>query len=163
MQFHANQGTGGKTFTLEKGTKLGEYMKQLSPKRDGYIFKGWWTVKASGGTKIVDTDVVTGNAIYYAHWILPKYTVQFHANGGTGGKTFTLEKGTKLGEYMKQLSPKWEGRIFKGWWTKKAGGDRITDTDVVTGNTIYYAHWTLPKYTVQFHANQGTGGKTFTL
>ena len=34
------------------------------------------------------------------------------------------------------------GSTFDGWWTKPDGGTRITHETTVTGNQIYYAHWT---------------------
>ena len=163
ITFHANGGTGGKTFSsVGMGRTLGYYMKQVTPTRDGYTFNGWWTAR-TGGIQVTADDVADGDATYYAHWKVVTYTVQFHANGGTGGKTFTIAKGAKLGDYIKQLSPKRDGYGFDGWWTAKTGGTKVTDSTAVTGNVVYYAHWAPSGYSVAFNANGGTGGKTFTV
>ncbi|MBR4616458.1 MAG: InlB B-repeat-containing protein, partial [Kiritimatiellae bacterium] len=106
----------------------------------GYVFNGWWTAK-SGGTKVTADDVAIGDATYYAHWKLPTYSVFFHANGGTGGKTFTVTKGSTLGAYMDQVSPKRDGYTFNGWWTAKTGGTKVPASTVVNAGVTYYAHW----------------------
>ena len=141
ISFNANGGTGGKTFSsVGTGRTFGYYMNQLSPKRDGYVFNGWWTAK-SGGTKVTADDVAIGDATCYAHWKLPTYSVFFHANGGTGGKTFTVTKGSTLGAYMDQVSPKRDGYTFNGWWTAKTGGTKVPASTVVNAGVTYYAHW----------------------
>ena len=161
VRFDVNGGTGGKTFTVVEGETLGGYISQLSPKKDGYRFDGWWTAK-SGGQQIAADMVVTGSATYYAHWILAQvasYAITFNANGGTGGKKFPdVGNGRTLGYYMKQLTPKCEGYSFAGWWTAKTGGIQVDANTVVTGSATYYAHWAAKIF---FHANGGVGGKTF--
>ena len=161
VKFDMNGGTGSKTFTVVEGEVLGGYISQLSPKKDGYRFDGWWTAK-SGGQQVAADTVVTGNATYYAHWVVSRvasYAITFNANGGTGGKKFPdVGDGRTLGYYMKQLTPKCEGYSFAGWWTAKTGGTRVDADTVVTGNAMYYAHWTAKIF---FHANGGVGGKTF--
>ena len=37
------------------------------PKRDGYVFEGWWTA-LEGGECVTATTIVSDDAIYYAHW-----------------------------------------------------------------------------------------------
>ena len=141
ITFHANGGTGGKSFaSVGRGRTLGYYMKQLSPKRDGYTFDGWWTAK-TGGTKVTADDVADGDATYYAHWKMVTYSVQFHANGGTGGKTFSITKGEKLTAYMKKMSPQRAGYSFTGWWTARTGGTWVSPSTAVSGNITYYAQW----------------------
>ena len=95
------------------------------------------TVKATftwnGVTKTATTDVkIRPPMLYY---------VFFHANGGTGGKSFMIPKGTKLDSYMKELSPKCDGCTFNGWWTDKTGGTRVSPSAVVTADRTCYAHW----------------------
>lgn len=51
-----------------------------------------------------------------------------------------------------------EGFSFAGWFTEENGGMKIDETTIVTGNTPYYAQWTINQYTVTFDANGGTGG-----
>jgi len=57
----------------------------------------------------------------------------------TAGDTFDLAYG-KITHLLPET--KRTGYTFAGWWTEKDGGTRITNTTKVTGNKIYYAHWT---------------------
>nr|MCR5797828.1 InlB B-repeat-containing protein [Eubacterium sp.] len=55
-----------------------------------------------------------------------------------------LEIGEKYGELPKAER---DGYIFNGWYTKKQGGDAITDETVasIPGDDVVYAHWTKAK------------------
>ena len=122
------------------GRVLGYYMNKLTPVRDGYTFDGWWTAK-TGGTQVVATDVAMQDATYYAHWKVQTYSVFFHANGGTGGKTFTVANGKTLGQYIDKVTPENFGYILDGWYTAKTGGTKISASTIVNANVTYYAHW----------------------
>ena len=69
VAFDANGGTidGWETIRyaeIKDGMTVGELP---TPERLGYDFKGWFTEK-DGGTEIADTETVTADAMYYAHW-----------------------------------------------------------------------------------------------
>jgi len=67
----------GGDFTAKKYAKKSSYAKKITKgkkvgklpkvKRDGYIFKGWYT-KAAGGKKITKNTKIKKNVKYYAHW-----------------------------------------------------------------------------------------------
>jgi uncharacterized repeat protein (TIGR02543 family) len=76
--------------------------------------------------------------------------VKFIANGGTIGKakaktkTVTIKGGKSIGKlpFAKRVNHK-----FKGWYTNKSGGKKITSKTKVTKTTKVYAHWKkLAKY-----------------
>jgi len=75
-----------------------------------------------------------------------KVKVKWDANGGKIGtaKTITsnVKKGAKIGKLPK--TPKKTGYIFKGWYTKKSGGTKITVTSKVKKKVTYYAQWKKP-------------------
>jgi uncharacterized repeat protein (TIGR02543 family) len=83
-----------------------------------------------------------------------KVKVTFKANGGKIGsktsKSKTVVKGKKLGALP---TAKRSGYTFKGWYTKKSGGKKITKTTKATKNITYWAHWqkkqTAPKLSWQ--------------
>lgn len=72
-----------------------------------------------------------------------KHVITWNANGGKIGtkKTMTtsVNKGSKLNKLV--TTPKRSGYEFKGWYTNKNGGKKITKNTVPTKNTIYYAIW----------------------
>jgi uncharacterized repeat protein (TIGR02543 family) len=73
-----------------------------------------------------------------------KITVKLHPNKGKLAKksqTKIVQKGKKYGKLAK---PKRTGYKFKGWYTKKSGGSKVTSKSIVksTSNTKHlYAHW----------------------
>jgi len=72
-----------------------------------------------------------------------KYKVTWNANGGKIGtkktKATTVKKGSKIGKLA--ASPKRSGYTFKGWYTKKNGGTKITKNTKPKKTVTYYAHW----------------------
>ena len=79
LQLRTDYYTGGsitlsnlslKRATLRKYTKkYGESLGTMpSPVESGYTLQGWYTEK-SGGTKVDQNTLVTGDATYYAHWV----------------------------------------------------------------------------------------------
>lgn len=70
-----------------------------------------------------------------------KVKVTYIANGGKAGaksKTVTYKK-----EYGKLTTAKREGYTFKGWYTKRSGGSKVTSKTKVKkkGMIKLYAHW----------------------
>ena len=121
--------------------------------RDGYTQTGWAT--SDVGAKVYDLGAFySANAAItlYPFWTINKYTVTFDANGGTGGKTVTLDYGTALSAPTVTR----DGHTFTGW-------SPSVPATVPAEDVTYTAQWTINKYTVTFDANGGTGGKTVTL
>ncbi|XID94943.1 InlB B-repeat-containing protein [Paenibacillaceae bacterium WGS1546] len=126
------------------------------PIRTGYAFVGWYTA-ASGGTKVTETDTISGDMTLYAHWTINSYTVTFDPNGGSGPTSpVTVEHGGLLTE---PTEPTRTGFTFVGWFTDPADAmsEWDFDEDTVNGNMTLYAHWTINSYTVTFDPNGGGG------
>ena len=71
-----------------------------------------------------------------------KVKVTWNANGGKIGTAKTtatvVTKGAKIG---KLKTAKKTGYTFKGWYTKKTGGTKITTATKVKNKVTYYAQW----------------------
>ncbi|MCL2114713.1 MAG: InlB B-repeat-containing protein [Methanobrevibacter sp.] len=69
--------------------------------------------------------------------------VTFNANGGKiGTKTKVaknINKGTKIKKFP--ATPKRKGYVFKGWYTKKSGGKKVSINTKPTKSITLYAHW----------------------
>jgi len=69
--------------------------------------------------------------------------ITWNANGGKIGtkKNFvsTVKKGSTLNKLA--ASPKRSGYLFKGWYSKKTGGTKITKNTKPSKSVSYYAQW----------------------
>ena len=72
-----------------------------------------------------------------------KYKITWNANGGKietkKTKITYAKKGSKLGKLP--TTPKLAGYSFKGWYTKKSGGTKISENTNPKKSTTYYAQW----------------------
>ncbi|MDO5291928.1 MAG: InlB B-repeat-containing protein [bacterium] len=145
VTFNAN---GGKCNTSTMIYKTDETLKSLpTATKTGYTFNGWYTAK-TGGTKVTAASIVktAKNQTVYAQWTAKKSVVTLNANGGYIGNTKTKTVKTNVvynGKYTLK-TPKRAGYVFKGWYTAKTGGTKITSSSkvTVTKNTTLYAQWT---------------------
>jgi uncharacterized repeat protein (TIGR02543 family) len=141
--------------TVEYGGLYGELPVAT---RKGYDFIGWY----NDDEKLVrdnSTVNITSSHTLHAHWQQKKFKVNFNANGGK-----VLSRSTEVyydALYRDLPIPTRNGHKFKGWYTKKIGGTKITSNSKVsiTKATTLYAHWAVKKYTVKFNVN---GGKKLT-
>ncbi len=138
---------------LPRGSALGT-LPALPPIEcscdDRYDWKcvGWYT-KRIGGTKVTTSTIVTSDVTFYARF-LPAWRIILNANGGKVGgnntKKLYVLKGKAVGSLTK---PSRSGYTFKGWFTKKSGGTKISSKTKATKRATYYAHWALKKYKVK--------------
>ena len=150
--------------TLAYDERIGELPK---PVREGCVFGGWIYERSGKAVSILDflsademlvaqwtrsTDWQGAGGTEESGWML---SVTFDANGGTPDMTsFGRNSGDRVGTMP---IPMRTGYQFVGWFTAKAGGDRVSETTVVREDVTYYAHWTANMYTIRFMANGGTG------
>ena len=111
------------------------------------VFLGWtWN-----GTLIDSSTLVTAldDHVLTAQWKTNQYTIIFNANGGTGGKSVTLDYGSAL------VAPTVtrEGYTFTGW-------SPSVPATVPASDTTYTAQWRINQYMVVFDSSGGAGGKS---
>jgi len=114
-------------------------------KKTMFVFKGWFT-KDGGEVTSSTTVTIDHDHTLEARWDKlfdppPTVTVTFDAMGGTPTPNpkiviVYLTYGT-LPEVKKA------GSIFQGWFTKKVGGNKVTEDTIVTKEYDHtlYAHW----------------------
>ena len=135
----ANQKT---SYTIETPT-----FNLLSPSRTGYTFNGWYNGTGDGKTTQIVKGTI-GDKFFYASWTAHKYTIKFHANGGSGSMSnqlFTYDETKPLtGNAFTRT-----GYIFLGWATSSTAtsptyGDKQSITNLTTTNGAVinlYAVW----------------------
>ena len=82
----------------------------------------------------------------YKVYAASKVKVTFNANGGkidkAAKKVVNMTKGKKIGKKLPAASKMIRsGYTFKGWYTKKSGGKKITKNTKIKKKATYYAHW----------------------
>ena len=86
-----------------------------------------------------------GYAAGYAVGLWTKtVTVKFNVAGGKtlADKSREIIKGNKIGKLPKTSRSDF---AFKGWYTKKSGGKKITASTKVKSDRTFYAHWKAKK------------------
>ena len=156
--------TGGsevttKTIDVTYGEPLGD---MPVPKREGYVFLGWYDAPVDGkcygnsdgkSTSPYDKDV---SITLYAQWAeAPSRMVYFNTCGGT--MTGPVEVLHKLNTPIaKPDNPTKTGHSFNGWYTDSALTQAWDFDDWVTGELRLYAGWTVDQHTITFDTNGGS-------
>ncbi|MBR2024313.1 MAG: InlB B-repeat-containing protein [Clostridia bacterium] len=144
VTFDANGGSKVDTQIVKDGQVV---IKPDTPTKEGYTFKGWY--KDNIEWSFVG-DTVKDNVILKAKWEKNKYTVTFDANGGSGGKTETVEHGGTVSAPL----PSRANYSFEGWYVNDTKWN--FKTDVITSDITLTAKWEPFTKTVTFDAGEGT-------
>jgi len=145
------------TYACEETTYTGYSLPPFEPVRKGMDFDGYWT-EPGGGTRVFTSTrvLLTKPHTLYAHWKKgATIKVRFNACGGTVSPAeddYVAER-----PYCELPVPVREHFAFAGWWTEASGGSRIEiSSEVPKAAHELFAHWTPNRYTIRFHANNGT-------
>lgn len=163
VQFDKNGGKGkmsSKKYTIGKSYKLS---KNKFTKKN-YVFVGWNTKKSGKGKSYADQKKVKNlstkegaTVTLYAQW-KKGITVKFNANSGSvDKKSMLVVKGKKYGSYAKLPTASKAGYEFKGWYTKKNGGSKVTDKTKVKNKKKHtlYAQYKVINYNIYYHLDGG--------
>jgi uncharacterized repeat protein (TIGR02543 family) len=162
VTFDANPGTPAISSVLyPPGARVNLPSEPTYPE---HTFGGWYTEPNGNGTPFTATMPVTEDMTVYAKWT-PYLQVTFDANGGTfanGETTITAScpAGSTVVTVVPPRNPTRAGYAIDGWYTApNGGGDRITETTLVTEDMTVYANWK-PYLQVTFNTD---GGEPITM
>lgn len=154
--YNANGGEGGYSEEIHKNSKLTEPSNVL---KIGYNLEGWYKDSKLTHKWDFDNDTITDNITLYAKWQACTYVLSFDSNGGSkvSDKTVSYDN-----VYGSMPSTSRTGYTFDGWYTETNGGEKITDSSIVsiTSDCILYAHW---NRIYVYIPNQFVGGHVDTL
>ena len=141
------------------------------PARTGYTFRGYYTEKSGAGTCYInpagtitaEKTAFAADTPLYAYWTVNSYTIQYHANGGSGTMADTSATyGTAV--ILRGNAFTRTGYSFKGWAVSADGNVKYADKESVTsltkenGVTVnLYAVWGVDSYDVIYDTNGGIG------
>ncbi len=140
------------TFEENGGSEVNDIVKVVgslvgslpTPERPGYTFDGWYTDNGSFANQFTERKVPENGAKLYAKWLVNKYTLTFHVNGGNELEASEATKEIAFDSVYGELPiPTKTGFGFVGWFTESEGGVQVKATDMykVAGDVTLYAQW----------------------
>ena len=132
-----------------------------NPEKTGFEFDGWKLGASDESEMIVTIEQgSTGNRIYTAKWRNIRYYFTYDLAGGTvspaNPEYYDVETPT-----ITLNNPTRTGYDFTGWSGTDLTGENNMTVEIPTGSTgarSYTAHWRAHTYTVEFTADDKTGG-----
>ena len=139
--------------TINKGETITK--PSTNPVKDNHTFKHWST--EVNGTEFNFSLPISDNLTLYAVYeAIPKVTVTFDLQGGTGNfDPITINKGVQLAK--PSTDPVKSGFVFKHWSTEINGSEFDFSTSINDSLTLYAVYETIPKVTVTFDLQGGSG------
>ena len=174
ISYNANGGTGAPSSqTKIYGTNL--TLRDTSPSRTGYTFKGWASSNTATTAEWQPGGILSaeGARTLYAIWEAKTYTVVYNGNGATSGSmanstaTYNQNFITRENAFIKT------GYTFNGWKSKSNPSEtQYTSEDwglnapgvyesgssqkwSITGDRYLYAQWNINSYTLTVNAGEG--------
>jgi uncharacterized repeat protein (TIGR02543 family) len=131
---------GGSIVAYINATNNTSVTKPADPTKTGYTFAGWCKEAACTNAWSFATDVVTGNIILYAKWIINAYTITFNSDGGSEVTNLTANYNSFINEPVPTTKT---GYAFAGWYKETTCANAWNfATDVVKSNITLFAKWT---------------------
>ena len=96
----------------------------------------YYGVKLNQGIK---AGSYAASAIYTTVAKVNSYTVRFDAQGGSAVDSISRTYGQAVGTLPNTTRDDYD---FEGWFTSPEGGNQISSETTITGDTVFYAHWT---------------------
>lgn len=138
VRFESEDGDHYCTIAVDKNTSIKFFPS--NPEKDGYMFLGWYT-KKDKGVEVNEAYKITSDMTLYPHWEkVPKgyYLIKFNKNYGTENFIICEMISNKI-DYIPNATR--QGYNFKGWYTAKKGGKRVSFGKKAKANMTLYAHW----------------------
>ena len=161
----ASLGTETDAYTVKTAQELLDALKNVTPTKEGYTFKGWFLDTEAKNQVTADTDLSTiveegGIRYIYAGFEINEYTVTFDTKGvaATAGKvaqaTVGVDYNNKVSTAPNPSEPAKDANghelTFTGWYASAADAatndatKKVTPTDIaITKDTTFYAGWTI--------------------
>lgn len=116
--------------------------------KPGYDFDAWYS-DSEYTVKTTSTDTFSSCPDAYPRWEPRKYQVTFNPNGGAFTTGTDIDQPRQITQvydshYVLPDEPRQKGYYFDGWYTASAGGQKVTESNIVKvldDSTVLYAHW----------------------
>ncbi len=135
-------------------SKIGYKMTVLAPtqpKKEGYIFGGWYYEKEFDNLFDFQTTMPAKDFTLYARWSLGEFKVTLNTNGGSPIDPIT----DKYGEDFEIPATNKVGHTFKGWYLDSEFKEEFKEYKIPASDITLYAKWEAIDITVTFFIYEG--------
>ena len=154
-KWDANEGTI--KFESNGGTQyndlqfVAQRVELPTPKKEGYIFSGWYASENFEGEALSSSIVPTGDMTVYAMWETIIGSVVFESNGGT-----QYARVDTAGQKVQLPVPTKEGYLFAGWYDNANFDGSAYEGEFLPEETVtLYARWATTYTLVALEENGG--------
>jgi len=137
ITFNSNGGSVVDSITAQISSII---IEPVSPTKDGFVFKGWYT-NVQLTDKYESWIMPVGGITLYGKWGFAEYTLTFDSVGGSVIDPISREYLTPI---TSPLDPIKEGYLFDGWYTDTTYSTIFTFDFMPNANTTIYASWIDP-------------------
>lgn len=158
LNFETNGGTSIPPESHAEGSLV--MPPQIIPMKRGHVFEGWYVDKACIGVAGFPLEMRQSLTLYAKWTELPKFTVTFDTNGGSGRQPVWCYMGETIDE---PAAPVKSGNRFAGWYLDQylvAAVPSFPFTPI--GDMTMYAKWII-QCTVVYETNGGTSIASVTV
>ncbi len=146
VAYDGNGATLGSLPTTPQGYEEGDVVAVLgnvgSLENPHHSFAGWTLDSLNAGSVYLPGDTLTIGTepiTLYAKWVVNKYTVSFHSNGGSAIESVQIDYDTA---FAAPTRPSRSGYSFVGWYKDEQLTEAWSfDSDKIAGDTDLYAKW----------------------
>ncbi len=153
VKFNSNGGTPVDSITVVHNGQIDEPEK---PKKDGYIFAGWYTDAdfAEESKFKFGRQAITKNMTLYAKWDPFYPTISFYSNIAGGELESVKVNYNKV--FARPGDPTLEGYTFDGFYANEELTTPFDFSKAITEDMTIYLKWNINSYTVTFDPDGGS-------
>ena len=164
VTYDSNGGNYIAPITVEANSLIGR--NEPTPRRDGYLFDGWYTDTNFRYKFDSMTTRINQNYTLYAKWekYNVTYTILFNSNGGSSVGNMTVSEGDTVSQTDLPF-PTRAGYTFNGWY-EDAACNNYSSRYTINSDKVLYAGWSqdAPQtYTISFNSNGGSSVGSMTV
>ena len=160
LTWNANGGSLSGSYT-SGSVDYGTDIVKPNASRTGYTFIGWGESATATSTINIPLTMPGEDKEFFAIWEINQHTLTWNANSGELSGNYT--KGTvSYGTTITAPLATRKGHTFKGWTTTLGSTETVEITTMPDSDIVYYALWEAKQHTLNWDANGGELGGTYT-
>lgn len=164
VTFEYNNGNESTNVAVQEATNVTE---PVEPKKEGFLFDGWYTENENGELFDFSTPIVSDITLY-AHWIEDTYgdssfRVTFMLNDGISNGAYDVQSVMPNKRVTVPALPERNDYSFTGWYTEPETINQFDFSTRIKTDLVLYAGWNDPANTSGNYSSSSGGGTIFSI